>query len=128
MNYGYTKEIPKPFSEVVADTKNALAAEGFGILTEINVQETLKQKLDVEFDHYMILGACKPSLAHKALLAEREIGLLLPCNVIVYEHEGVVYVSAILPTIAMQVVENEALQDIATEVEAQLKIAIDSIA
>lgn len=128
MNYGYTKELSAPFQEAVEDTKNALAAEGFGILTEINVQETLKQKLDVEFDHYMILGACKPSLAHKALLAEREIGLLLPCNVIVYEHESVVYVSTILPTIAMQVVENEALQDIATEVEAQLKVAIDSIA
>lgn len=88
---------------------------------------TLKKKLDVDFDHYIILGACNPPFAHKALLAEREIGLLLPCNVIVYEQDAKVYVSAILPTIAMQMVENESLQEIATAVEAKLKSAIDAL-
>lgn len=127
MQYGYKKEIPLPFAEAVEKTKEALAAESFGILTEIDVTATLKKKLAVEFDQYIILGACNPPFAHKALLAEREIGLLLPCNVIVYEQDDTVYVSAILPTIAMQMVENESLQEIATAVEEKLKSAIDTL-
>lgn len=127
MQYGYKKEVSLPFVEALEETREALAAEGFGVLTEIDVQATLKKKLDVDFEKYLILGACNPPFAHKALLAEREIGLLLPCNVIVYEQDGKVYVSAILPTIAMQMVENESLQEIATAVEAKLKSAIDAL-
>ena len=80
MQYGYKKEVSLPFAEAVEKTREVLAAEGFGVLTEIDVQATLKKKLDVDFENYLILGACNPPFAHKALLAEREIGLLLPAN------------------------------------------------
>tara|TARA_R110000824_G_scaffold401771_1_gene615703 strand:+ start:385853 stop:386239 length:387 start_codon:yes stop_codon:yes gene_type:complete len=127
MNYGYKKEVRLSFSEAVAKVTETLAAEGFGVLTTIDVKATMKQKLDVDFDNYIILGACNPSFAHKALQAEKDIGLLLPCNVIVYEHEGKVYISAILPTVAMNVVENHALGVVAKEVEQNLISAIDAV-
>lgn len=127
MKYGYTKRVSLSFDEAVEKTKEALAANGFGVLTEIDVQATLKKKIDVDFDKYLILGACNPPFAHKALMAEKEIGLLLPCNVIVYEDVGEIFVSAILPTIAMNMVENESLGEIAKEVETKLKTVIDSI-
>lgn len=127
MGYGYKKQLNVTFLEAVEKTKEALATEGFGILTEIDVKATLKKKLDVDFDNYAILGACNPPLAHKALQAEREIGLLLPCNVIVYEDGEKVFVSAIMPSIAMGMVENDQLKGIAREVEEKLKKAVDSI-
>lgn len=128
MQYGYSKQVALPFTEAVAKTKDALAVEGFGILTEIDVKATLKKKIDVDFNQYVILGACNPPFAHQALEAEPEIGLLLPCNVIVYERDDSVHVSAILPTVAMQMVKNESLQEIATTVENKLKAAVDTIA
>lgn len=128
MQYGYSKQVALPFTEAVAKTKDALATEGFGVLTEIDVTTTLKKKLDVDFDQYVILGACNPPFAHQALEAEPEIGLLLPCNVIVYECDDSVHISAILPTVAMQMIENESLQEIAIAVEAKLKTAVDAIA
>ena len=127
MQYGYKKQVALPFEEAVEKTREALATEGFGVLTEIDVKATLKKKLDVDFENYIILGACNPQFAHKALVAEPEIGLLLPCNVIVHEQNEKVYVSVILPTIAMQVVKNESLQAIAAEVEARLMAAVDAI-
>lgn len=127
MQYGYKKQVALPFEEAVDKTKEALAAEGFGVLTEIDVRATFKKKLEVDFENYIILGACNPQFAHKALLVEPEIGLLLPCNVIVYEQDDTVYVSAILPTIAMQMVKNESLQEIATAVEKTLKSAINTL-
>lgn len=127
MKYGYTKQINLPFSEAVVRVKTELAKEGFGILTEVDVTSTLKKKLNVDFDNYLILGVCNPPLAHQALQTEREVGLLLPCNVIVYEDEGKIFVSAILPTVAMSMVDNPTLAHIATQVENKLKSTIDNL-
>ncbi|HII72095.1 TPA: DUF302 domain-containing protein [Candidatus Woesearchaeota archaeon] len=125
--YGHKKQIDAGFEETVSRTKEALKAEGFGILTEIDVKATLKKKLDVEWDKYIILGACNPPFAYKALQAEKEIGLMLPCNVIVYEESGRVFVSAILPTQAMGMIDNPELKDIAVQVEEKLKKTIDNV-
>ena len=127
MKYGYTKETTLPFTEAVTKVRETLANEGFGILTEIDVKAAMKKKLDVDYDNYLILGACNPPFAHKALQVEKEIGLLLPCNVLVYESDGKVYVSAILPTVGMNMAESDALRSIATEVEEKLKAAIDGV-
>jgi uncharacterized protein (DUF302 family) len=127
MNYGYKKEVNLNFEKSVEKIKEELAIEGFGILTQIDVKATLKKKLNVDFEKYVILGACNPPFAHKALLAERDIGLLLPCNVIVYEQDAKVFVSAIVPSVAMGMVENEALGEIAKEVEDKLKKVVDKI-
>ena len=124
MKYGHTKQLNIDFEEALELVKNGLLEEGFGILTEIDVRETLKKKLDVDFDKYVILGACNPPLAYKALQTECEIGLLLPCNVIVYKKDDTVFVSAIVPTATMSVVENEKLGGIAEEVEGKLKRVI----
>ncbi|MEK7547074.1 MAG: DUF302 domain-containing protein [Patescibacteria group bacterium] len=125
MKYGYKKEVSLPFTEAVLKTKAELAKEGFGVLTEIDVKATLKKKLDVDYDNYLILGACNPPFALRALQAEKDIGLLLPCNVIVYEENGKTFVSAILPTVAMEMVENPSLADIAKIVEEKLKRVVD---
>ena len=125
--YGYKKQVNASFEEALQRTKEELQKEGFGVLTEIDVKATLKKKLDVDYGNYLILGACNPMFAYQALQAEKDIGLLLPCNVIVYEHEGKPIVSAILPTVAMSMVENEKLRSIALQVEQKLKKVIDSI-
>jgi len=125
--YGYKKEFDAPYEKVFDKTVDELKKEGFGVLTEIDVKATLKEKLDVDFDKYVILGACNPPFAYQSLQAEKDIGLLLPCNVIVYEQNGKTYVSAILPTVAMNMVQNEGLRDIAEQVENRLKKVIDSI-
>ncbi|MFC1947928.1 DUF302 domain-containing protein [Chloroflexota bacterium] len=127
MNYGYKRQIKASFEEAITRTKEELGKEGFGVLTEIDVKSTLKKKLDVDFDNYVILGACNPPFAYQALQTEKDIGLLLPCNVIVYETDGKTYVSAIVPTVAMNMVENPGLESIAIEVEKKLKKVIDSI-
>jgi uncharacterized protein (DUF302 family) len=127
MQYGYTKQCPFSFFDAVEKVRNELAKEDFGILTEIDVQETLKKKLEVEYDRYTILGVCNPPFAYKALQAEKEIGLLLPCNVIVYEDGGDVFVSAILPTVAMDMIQNHTLSEIARTVEEKLKKAVDRV-
>ncbi len=127
MDYGYKREVGVPYNEAISKTKEELQKEGFGVLTEIDVRATLKKKLDVEFDNYVILGACNPPFAYRALQAEKDIGLLLPCNVIVYETDGKTFVSAIVPTVAMSMVDNPGLENIAVEVEQKLKKVIDSI-
>jgi uncharacterized protein (DUF302 family) len=127
MQYGYKKQINLSFVEAEKKTREALAKEGFGIITEINAKETFRNKLNVDFENYLILGACQPSSAHKVLLIDREIGLLLPCNVIVYEDGGRVFVSAILPSAAMGMVGNQELNSIAEEVEKKLKKFVDAI-
>jgi len=125
--YGYTNKITLSFEEADKKVREELQKEGFGILTEIDIQATLKKKLDVDLEKYTILGACNPPYAHKALLAEKEIGLLLPCNVIIYQNNDKVNVSAILPTRAMSIVDNPKLVKIAEEIEAKLKKVIDSL-
>lgn len=127
MEYGYKKQVNLGYEEAIAKTKEALKKEGFGVLTEIDVRATLKKKLDVDYGKYIILGACNPPFAYQALKAERDIGLLLPCNLIVYEEAGKTYVSAMLPTVAMNMVENESLGDVAVKVEEKLKKVVDSV-
>jgi uncharacterized protein (DUF302 family) len=127
MEYGYKREIAISFEDAVKRLREELPKEGFGVLTEIDVKATLKKKLDADFDNYVILGTCNPPFAYRALQAEKDVGLLLPCNIIVYEDSGRTYISAIVPTVAMSMVENEGLVDIAIEVEAKLKKVIDSV-
>ena len=127
MQYGYKKQLNMPFEEAEKKTREELAKEGFGIITEINVKATFKKKLDVDFDNYIILGACQPKSAYRVLQIDKEIGLLLPCNVIVYQDKGNVFVSAILPSVAMGMVENPDLTPIAREVEERLKKVVDAI-
>jgi len=126
--YGMSKRLSIDYEEAVEKTGKALAAEGFGVLTEIDVKATLKRKLNKEFKKYIILGACNPPYAYKALTAETEIGLLLPCNVIVYENEdGGSTVSAIDPLVAMGMIKNKALETVAKEVKSKLANVINSL-
>lgn len=127
INYGFTKEMDVPFEEVVEVVTEELKKEGFGILTKIDVKEKLKEKLGVDFKKYVILGACNPPMAHKAILAEENIGLLLPCNVVVYEKDNKSVISIIKPTVVMKMIDNEELSQIAKEVETKLKNVFDSL-
>ena len=128
MEYYFSKTIAGSFDNAIEKVTEALKAEGFGILTEIDIKATLKKKLDVDFYNYKILGACNPPFAYKALLAEDKIGTMLPCNVIVQEKvTGQVEVSAVDPAASMQAVKNKALSDIATEIGARLKKVIEGL-
>ena len=127
INYGFTKALDIPYESVVELTREALKKEGFGVLTEIDVKEKMKEKLGLDMRKYIILGACNPPNAYKAILAEENIGLMLPCNVIVYEKGGKTVLSVIRPTIAMQMIENAELRKIAENVESQLKHAFDTV-
>jgi uncharacterized protein (DUF302 family) len=125
--YGYKKESDLPYEKAIEKTREELKKEGFGVLTEIDVKATLKKKLGVDIDKYVILGACNPPNAYKAIQAEQDIGLMLPCNVIVYEKAGKTSVSAIKPSIAMGMIENDQLKAIADEIEKKLRKVIDSV-
>ncbi|MFA6090494.1 MAG: DUF302 domain-containing protein [Candidatus Gracilibacteria bacterium] len=127
MQYGYKKILTISFQEAIIATKEAMAKEGFGVLTEIDVKATLQKKLGVEYDNYIILGFCNPPFAYEALQSEKEIGLLLPCNVILFKEEGKVIVSAILPSVAMNMVDNPNLGELAKAVEEKLKRVVESI-
>jgi len=122
MVYTIDRRVDGEFDDVVQQTTDELAGEGFGVLCDIDVQETLKQKLDEEFRRYRILGACNPELAHQALETEPQIGALLPCNVIVYESDDdTVGVSAVDPEVLLSVVDNPALDEIAADVRDQFE-------
>jgi uncharacterized protein (DUF302 family) len=126
--YGISRKLDCGYDEAVNRARAALAAEGFGVLTEIDVAATLKKKLDKDFRKYIILGACNPPLAFRALSAETEVGLLLPCNVIVYENDkGGSTVSAIDPMAAMSMIDNAELAQVAKEVKEKLERAIKSL-
>ena len=128
MSYYISKTIDGPFDAAVDKVKAELKKEGFGVLTEIDVRKTLKEKMNVEFRNYRILGSCNPPFAYKALLAEDKIGLMLPCNVIVQETaNGRVEVAAIDPVASMQAVQNPALEPIGQEVRVKLKKVVDSL-
>ena len=127
--YGLRVKVPLAYDQAIEQATAALKQEGFGVLTTIDVRQTLKQKLDADFRKYTILGACNPSLAHRALQAETDIGLLLPCNVIVYEagpRESVVAAMAPLPTIGL-VGENADLAGVAREADERLRRALRSL-
>ena len=126
-DYGISIELGVAYEQAVKAVTETLKSEGFGVLTEIDVKATLKKKLDVDFRKYVILGACNPLLAHKALSTELEIGLLLPCNVIVYEEGDGAVVSTIDPIAAMGVVGNPELESIAEQVNTKLKGVINSL-
>lgn len=128
MEYYFSKTITSSFEDAIERVTEALKAEGFGILTEIDIKATLKKKLDVDFYNYKILGACNPPFAYKALLAEDKIGTMLPCNIIVQEKiTGQVEVSAIDPAASMQAIENTTLNDIASEIRSRLQKVIDQL-
>lgn len=126
--YGIRTRVDGEFNYVVLQTIAALKVQGFGVLSDIDVQETLKNKLDVDFRKYRILGACNPPLAHQALSEEIELGLLLPCNVIVYEiEEGACMVAAVDPVTNLSIVGNTALGPIAKEARSRLRAVLDTL-
>lgn len=129
MSYYFTKSIESSFSVAKEKTIEALKKEGFGILTEIDLQTTLKKKLDVDFYKYEILGACNPGFAYQALLAEDKVGTMLPCNVILQQKNeaGPIEVTAVDPVASMKAVENAELAPIALEIQKKLKRVIDSL-
>jgi uncharacterized protein (DUF302 family) len=126
--YGLFVKTAKPYEEALAATKDALKAEGFGVLTEIDVKETMKQRLGVDFRHYDIIGACNPPLARQALSEELDIGLLLPCNVVVYEDEaGGCMVAALDPAQMMGLTGNAALGAVAAQAKERLSRALAAV-
>ena len=128
MSYYFSKKVEGTFDEVYKRTLTSLKDEGFGVLTEIDVQATLKKKLDVDFRKYKILGACSPPFAYKALQAEDKIGTMLPCNVIIQEWgEGEVEVAAIDPIASMQAVKNESLMPIAQQVQKKMFDVVENL-
>ena len=127
MSYYFSRTLDLPFQAAIDLVTERLKGEGFGILTEIDVRETLKKKLDVEFRPYRILGACNPPFAHEALKAEDKIGTMLPCNVIVQETADGVEVSAVDPVASMLAVRNDRLGEIAGEVRARLQRVIETL-
>jgi uncharacterized protein (DUF302 family) len=128
VDYSLAIETDRDFDDVVAATRAALADEGFGVLTEIDVKATMKAKLGVDRDEYLILGACNPPLAHEALQAEPELGVLLPCNVVVYRTGGKTRVSAVAAEQMLGMVGNEALMPVATEVGRRLGRVLQAVA
>lgn len=125
--YGFGTTLTMPLDAAIAHVTAALKAEGFGVLTTIDVQQTLKQKLDVDFEPYVILGACNPALAHRALTAEHEIGLLLPCNVILHAHGAETRVAIADPIAMLGVVANPILAEVAQEARARLTRVVDRL-
>jgi uncharacterized protein (DUF302 family) len=126
--YGFGVTVDVSYAEAVARTKAALKEQGFGVLTEIDVKQTMKEKRGVDLRPYVILGACNPPLAEQALKAEPEIGLLLPCNVIVYEEEDGCRVAAMDPQPVLGLVGNPALEPLAADVRGRLQMALDHVA
>jgi uncharacterized protein (DUF302 family) len=128
MSYYYTKSVTGRFEAVEVKVIELLKNEGFGVLTQIDIRQTLKKKLNVDFKNYKILGACNPSFAYKALQVEDKIGTLLPCNLIIQEHApNTIEVSAINPLVSMQAVNNETLNKVAQEVSIKLKNVINNL-
>jgi uncharacterized protein (DUF302 family) len=128
MSYYFSKKVEGTFNDVYERTLTSLKKEGFGVLTEIDVQATLKKKMDVDFRKYKILGACNPPFAYKALQAEDKIGAMLPCNVIIQElDEGEIEVAAIDPIASMQAVKNETLMPIALQVQKKMRSVVENV-
>ena len=126
--YTLNATTPQPFAEAVARVRDELTAEGFGVLCEIDVQATLRAKLGEEIEPYLILGACNPPLAHRALETEPDLGVLLPCNVVVYERNGTTHVSAIDAERMLSIVDNDTLTPIAAEIRQRLAAVVERAA
>ncbi len=127
MSYYFSKKLDLSFDEAIEKVTETLKGEGFGILTEIDVKETLKKKLDIDFRPYKILGACNPPFAHKALEAEDKIGTMLPCNVIVQQLDDGVEIAAVDPVASMMAVENDQLGEVASTIQNKLKSVIEGL-
>jgi uncharacterized protein (DUF302 family) len=127
MQYGFSRTVDLPYEVAIERVTEELKKEGFGVLTTIDVKETLKKKLNVDFTKYVILGACNPPFAHKSLQVEEQIGLLLPCNVIVYEKEGKTVVAAFDPMVMMSVIGKEEMRPIAEEVKRKLEAVVRNV-
>jgi uncharacterized protein (DUF302 family) len=127
MQYGFSKTVDMPFEQTIEKVTVELKKEGFGVLTSIDVKETLKQKINVEFKKYTILGACNPPIAHRALMEAEDLGLLLPCNVIVYEKDGKTRVSIFDPMVMTWIMENDNIKPIATEVQEKLQRVLAAV-
>ena len=129
MTYHFSKTVDLPFDTAVTATTAALKRRGFGVLTQIDVQDTLKQKIGADFRPYLILGACNPKLAHQALTLEDKIGTMLPCNVVIQQHDGgTVEISAVDPVASMNAIENPKLGAVASQVRELLKQVVSEIA
>jgi uncharacterized protein (DUF302 family) len=127
IKYGFVKKVNCNYQELLEKLPAAFKSEGFGILTQINVQETIKNKLNIDFPNYTILGVCNPPLAYQALQKETNIGLMLPCNVIVYEKDGDTYIGIARPSVVMSGVDNPNLGEIASEAESRLAKVFDNL-
>jgi uncharacterized protein (DUF302 family) len=127
MSYGMTTSVDRPFTEVVAEVREALAAQGFGVLTEIDIKTTLKNKIDVDVEDQVILGACSPRHAHRALQADPSIGLLLPCNVVIRSEGSTTHVEAINPQMMVELSDADEMKAVADEVSVKLQAALDSL-
>ena len=127
MQYGFSKTVDMPYEQVIEKVTAELKKEGFGVLTSIDVKDTLKQKINVDFKKYAILGACNPPIAHRALQEEEDLGLLLPCNVVVYEKETKTRVSIFDPMVMTWIMENDNMKPIATEVQEKLQRVLKAI-
>ena len=127
MDYGITIRTTAPFAEAAARVRDALKAQGFGVLTEIDVQATLRDKLGEDMEPYLILGACNPPLAHRALAADRRIGLLLPCNVVIRTESGRTVIEALDPQVMITIAGDSSLQPVADEAATRLRAALDSL-
>jgi len=127
MQYAISKEIPLPFTEAIRKVTGLLQLEGFGILTTIDMRDTLKMKLDVDIEEYVILGACNPPLAYEALQSEREIGLLLPCNIVVYRKENRTHVAAFDPASMATLSDNPQISSLAERVRTKLQNIMNSM-
>ena len=127
MQYGFSKTVDMSYEQTIEKVTAELKKEGFGVLTSIDVKETLKQKINVDFKKYTILGACNPPIAHRALMEEEDLGLLLPCNVIVYEKDGKTRVSIFDPMVMTWIMENDNMKPIATEVQEKLQRVLKAV-
>jgi uncharacterized protein (DUF302 family) len=127
ITYGFTKELSLPVDKAIEVTTEQLKQEGFGVLTRIDLDQKFKEKLGIDFKRYVILGACNPPFAHKSLLAEENIGLFLPCNVILYEKGEKTVLAIIKPTVAMNMIANEPLRALASEVEEKLQRVFERV-
>ena len=127
MDYGMTIHTSIPFADAVARVRDALKAQGFGVLTEIDVKATLRDKLGQDIEDYLILGACNPPLAHRALDADRKIGLLLPCNVVVRTADGQTVIEALNPQVMVEVAGQPSLKPVADEATSRIRAALDSV-